>query len=240
MDCPRIARTLTEGLGLSRPPIAISFLEEPPTGVQHYLPAAPTACAFWKAAQSSLFYTTAEDHYNCPIGAITQGFQPPQDVVHQAMELIGRMGKIQYFEATEVQNIPVVEKPHRVVVYGPLKGFIEVYPDVVMIICGPFQAMLFSEASGDIAWRGPGTEAHVFGRPACAVIPRALKDSAIAVSLGCMGARTFADIQDHEVLLAIPGNNLAEAQERIDTILTANEEMKQFYAERKSQYATVP
>jgi uncharacterized protein (DUF169 family) len=239
MDFARMASTLTEGLSLSHPPIGLSFLEEPPAGVQHYSEAAPTACSFWKAAQASLFYATAEDHYNCPIGAITQGFQPPQAVMDQAMELIGRMGKIQYFEASEVQNVPSVEKPHQVVVYGPLKSFGELHPDVVMIICTPFQAMLLSEAAGDIAWRGPGKEAHVFGRPACAVIPRALKDSATSASLGCMGARTFAGIQDHELLLAIPAGRLAEAHQRMDTVVAANQEMKEFYAERKSQYAPV-
>jgi uncharacterized protein (DUF169 family) len=240
MDFARIARTLTKGLDLSHPPIGMSFLEDPPAGVQHYSQAVPTACSFWKAAQSLLFYATAEDHYNCPIGAITQGFQPPQHVMDQAMELIGRMGKIQYFEAAEVPNVPVVQKAHRVIVYGPLGTFTELHPDVVMIICAPFQAMLLSEATGDVVWRAPGTEAHVFGRPACAVIPRALKDSGMAMSVGCMGARTFADVQEYELLLAIPAHNLAEAYQRIETVLTANKEMKQYYAERKSQYAPVP
>lgn len=155
------------------------------------------------------------------------------------MDLIDRMGKIQYFEVGEVPNVPAVEKPHQVVVYGPLKSFEKLSPDVVMMICTPSQAMLFSEATGDVAWRGPGTETHVFGRPACAVIPRALKDSATAVSLGCMGARTFAGIQDHELLVAVPADRLAETRNRLDTVLAANKEMRKYYADRKSQYAAV-
>ncbi|HTV53933.1 MAG TPA: DUF169 domain-containing protein [Terriglobia bacterium] len=239
MNLVQTARLLEEGLSLSHPPIGMSFLQEPPTGIQRYSEAVPTACSFWKAAQTSLFYATAEDHYNCPIGAITQGFQPPEEVMHQAMDLIDRMGKIQYFEVGEVPNVPAVEKPHQVVVYGPLKSFEKLSPDVVMMICTPSQAMLFSEATGDVAWRGPGTETHVFGRPACAVIPRALKDSATAVSLGCMGARTFAGIQDHELLVAVPADRLAETRNRLDTVLAANKEMRKYYADRKSQYAAV-
>jgi uncharacterized protein (DUF169 family) len=239
MDFVQIASLLKDGLNLSRPPFGMTFLKEPPAGVKRYAEAVPAACSFWKAAQTSLFYATAEDHYNCPIGAITQGFQPPQEVMVQAMELVGRMGKIHYFEAAEVPNVPAVEKPHHVVVYGPLRSFGEMNPDVVMIICTPSQAMLFSEATGDAAWRGPGTETHIFGRPACAVIPRALKDSATAVSLGCMGARTFAGIQEHELLVAIPADRLAETHERINTILTANKKMQEYYADRKSQYAPV-
>jgi uncharacterized protein (DUF169 family) len=240
MDFARIASRLVEGLNLAHPPIGISFREEPPAGVNRYSEAVPAACSFWKAAQSSMFYATAEDHYNCPIGAITQGFHPPEQVMHQAMELIGQMGKIHYFEAAEVQNVPAVDKPHQVVVYGPLKSFGEIHPDVVMVICTPYQAKLFSEATGDIAWRGQGKEARIFGRPACAVIPRALKDSATSASLGCRGARTFAGIQEHEFLLAIPADRLAEGHQRIETVLSANREMRRFYADRKSQYPAAP
>lgn len=239
MDFPRIASRLVEGLNLSRPPIGMSFLEEAPAGIPRYADAVPTACSFWKAAQTSLFYATAEDHYNCPIGAITQGFQPSQEVMQRGMELLGRMGKIQYFGADEVQNVPAVGKPHQVVVYGPLRSFHGLSPDVVMMICTPFQAMLFSEAAGDIAWRGPGKEAHVFGRPACAVIPRALNDSATTASLGCTGARTFAGIEEHDLLVAIPADRLEAAHQRISTILAANRAMKDFYLDHKSHFAPV-
>jgi uncharacterized protein (DUF169 family) len=239
MDCVGIASVLTEGLDLSHPPLGMSFLEDPPAGVKRYAEAVPTACSFWKAAETSVFYATAEDHYNCPIGAITQGFRPPQEVMNQAMELIGQMGKIQYFEAAEVPNVPSVEKPHQVVVYGPLKSFENMNPDVVIMICTPSQAMLFSEATGSVAWHGPGTETHIFGRPACAVIPRALSDSTTAVSLGCMGARTFAGIQDQELLVAIAAERLTEARDRLETVLTANKVMHEYYANRKSQYAPV-
>ncbi len=239
MDCARIASLLTDGLHLSHAPIGLAFLKEAPAGLKRYSEAVPTACTFWKAAETSLFYATAEDHYNCPIGAITQGFQPPQEVMQRAMDLVGRMGKIQYLEPAEVKNVPAVEKAHEVVVYGPLKSFQSLEPDVVMMICTPFQAMLFSEATGDIAWRGERSEAHVFGRPACAVIPRSLKDSATSTSLGCMGARTFAGIQEHELLVAIPASRLAKAQPGISAILAANSEMRAYYQEHRSRYAPV-
>src|SRR5581483_7878141 len=116
MDCARIANALHVGLHLTHPPIAMTFLDEPPMGIPHYAQSAPSACAFWKAAQNSLFYATAEDHYNCPIGAV------------------------------EFRNVPRVEKPHRVIVYGPLKSFQNLRPEVALFICTPFQAMLLSEA----------------------------------------------------------------------------------------------
>ncbi|HEX5482697.1 MAG TPA: DUF169 domain-containing protein [Terriglobia bacterium] len=239
MDYSRIAKTLSESLGLPHPPIGLAFVNEAPAGVEHYSKAVPSACAFWKAAQSSMFYATAEDHYNCPIGAITQGFHPPRQVMQQGMQLIEQMGKIQYFEAAEAENVPIVEKPHQVIIYGPLKDFQEVAPDLALLVSTPFQAMLLSEAAGAIAWRGAGREAHIFGRPACAVIPSALKDSAASASLGCMGARTFAGIDENELLVAIPAARLPEAGQKLSVILSANSEMRKFYRGHQSQFAPV-
>lgn len=239
MDTKQIAQTLKDSMGLANAPIGLAFLEEPPAGVPRYSQAVPAACAFWKAAQTSIFYSTAEDHYNCPIGAITQGFKPPATVMEQAMQLIGRMGKLQYFDAAEVGNVPSVEKPHQVVVYGPLEAFTEVTPDLALIICQPFQAMLLSEATGASTWRGVGKESHIFGRPACAVIPSAMKESATAASLGCTGARTFAGIEDGEMIVAIPLAGITALSDESLKILRANAEMQKFYQERKAQFAAV-
>lgn len=238
MDLTQVAKTMTESLGLATIPIGLAFLEQPPAGVPRYGQAVPSACSFWKAAQTSLFYATAEDHYNCPIGAITQGFKPPASVMEQAMQLIGTMGKLQYFDAAEVGNVPSVEKPHQVVVYGPLAAFGPANPpDLALIICKPFQAMLLAEATGASAWQGAGKETHVFGRPACAVIPSALKADAPAASLGCMGARTFASIEEDAMLLAVPIKAVASL-EALQT-LRANAAMRDFYKERKGQFAAV-
>jgi uncharacterized protein (DUF169 family) len=239
MNYQQVGEALTEGLNLGHPPVGLAFLEDAPAGIPHYTQAVAAACAFWKAAQTSLFYATAEDHYNCPIGAMTQGFKLPAEAMEQGMSLIGQMGEIRYFDAAEVENVPAVEKPHQVVVYGPLVSFGGISPDVALIICTPFQAMLLSEATGATAWRGAGTEMHVFGRPACAVIPRAMKDSAASVSLGCMGARTFADIRDGEVLVAIPLNNLSGLPDESIRVLRANADMRRYYRDRKSKFAAV-
>ncbi|MGH9407763.1 MAG: DUF169 domain-containing protein [Terriglobia bacterium] len=240
MNFAEITKAITEGLGLARPPIGLAFLVEPPAGIPRYSEAVPSACSFWKMAGASLFYATAEDHYNCPIGAMTQGFKPPADVMEQAMALIGEMGKIRYFDAVEVENVPGVEKPHQVIVYGPLASFGALAPDVAMIICTPFQAMLLSEATGSFAWKGAGKEAHLFGRPACAVIPSALKESAPAASLGCMGARTFAGIAESEMIVAIPAVKLGDLTGASAQILRANSEMRRFYETKRSQFDARP
>lgn len=230
-----LARNLAEKLKLNHTPIGIAFLDEAPGGVKHYDQAVPSACTFWKAAERELFYATASDHYNCPIGAITQGFPIPQPVSDHAMELISMMGKISYLEAAEASNVPTVEKKHNLIVYGPLKDFAEIRPDVVLLIATPFQAMMISEASGVASW-GTGHESRTLGRPACAVIPASINSSDTTVSMACMGARTFADIKDEEVLMSIPAHALVDLQNRLPVILDANEGMKRFYNEHKGNF----
>lgn len=232
-----LANDLARRLKLGHVPVAIAFLEDAPPGIQHYREAAPSACAFWKAAESALFYTTAEDHYNCPIGAITQGFQIPQPVAASARSLVEMMGKLSYLEAAEAEKVPAVGKKHSIVVYGPLKDFREISPDVVLLISTPRQAMLVREASGAASW---ATREHTqaLGRPACAAIPSSLKSGATTVSMACTGARTFAAIKDEELLLAIPARALPRLESRLPIILDANVAMKQFYETHKSNFAT--
>jgi len=232
------AASLAEKLKLNHTPIGIAFLDEAPGGVKHYEEAVPSACTFWKAAERELFYTTAPDHYNCPIGAITQGFQIPQPVSANAMELIGMMGKISYLEAAEASNVPTVQKKHKVIVYGPLKDFEEIQPDVVLLVATPRQAMMISEASGVASW-GTGHESRTLGRPACAVIPSSLKSNDTTVSMACMGARTFAGIKDEEVLISIPARALVDLQNRLPVILEANAGMKKFYDTHKGNFPPV-
>jgi uncharacterized protein (DUF169 family) len=229
------ANNLAEKLKLSHTPIGIAFLNGAPPGVKRCQEAVPSACTFWKAAERELFYATAPDHYNCPIGAITQGFQVPQPVSDNAMELIGMMGKISYLEAAEARNVPTVEKKHNVIVYGPLKDFGEIQPNVALLVATPFQAMMISEANGLASW-GAGHESRTLGRPACAVIPSSLKSNDTTISLACMGARTFAGILDQELLISIPARALAELQDRLPLILDANVGMKKFYDTHKGNF----
>jgi uncharacterized protein (DUF169 family) len=229
------AESLAEKLKLNHTPIGIAFLDEAPEGVKHYEEAVPSACTFWRAAERELFYATAADHYNCPIGAITQGFQVPQPVSDNAMELIGMMGKISYLEAAEASNVPMVDRKHKVIVYGPLKDFGEIQPDVVLLVTTPFQAMMISEASGVASW-GTGHESRTLGRPACAVIPSSLKSNDTTVSMACMGARTFAAINDEELLISMPARALAELQNRLPIVLDANVGIKKFHDTHKGNF----
>ena len=232
-----LVKLLVEDLKLKRPPIGMAFLAQPPPGVMHYGEAVPSACSFWRVAQDLLFYTTPEDHYNCPIGALTQGFQLPDEVMQQATTLIESMGKLRYLQSDEVASIPLLKKGHQVVVYGPLKEFETIELEVALLIGTPYQAMILSEATEVTSW-SRSLQAHVMGRPACAVIPGALAHESSQLSMACMGARTFAGLKDEELILAIPARELAALERKLSEILAANADMRSFYQEQKSRFTS--
>ena len=64
--------SLTELLRLTSPPVAITFLDVAPPGVPHVSSVEPAGCGYWRrAAAGEVFFTIADDHKRCPIGAHT-------------------------------------------------------------------------------------------------------------------------------------------------------------------------
>ena len=63
---------LTELLQLLSPAIAIAFTDTPPPGIKRIDKSGPAGCDYWRqAADGDIFYTAADDHKACPIGAHT-------------------------------------------------------------------------------------------------------------------------------------------------------------------------
>src|SRR5262245_27256820 len=134
---------LVELLGLVHAPVAIAFLPAPPAGLKRVAKAAPASCGYWRrAADGDSFYTTADDHLSCAVGAHTHGVPTNAEQKAQLMQLIQTMVGLEYLSMDEVPQIP-----HRspdgfgVVAYAPLDraGF---KPDVVLIRGDVRQLML--------------------------------------------------------------------------------------------------
>jgi uncharacterized protein (DUF169 family) len=101
--------------------VAVTFCDTPPTGVERIASAAPAGCSYWKlAAEGACFFTTAEDHLNCPIGAYTHGAQLTAEAQAQLEGMINKMVGIQYLRMEEVERIPKRREPLRFVTYAPL------------------------------------------------------------------------------------------------------------------------
>lgn len=231
MNSADLASRLQADLELTHPPVAMAFVDQAPAGVAAAPGPVPSACSFWRAAEQGTFYASASDHFNCPIGSMVMGFELPEEVQQQLGQLVGGMCDKRYLSADEPPKIPVVKTAHAGIVYGPLTEASE--PDVVLLWVTPRQAMLCNEAMGTAAWTAgvPVTT----GRPGCAALPLAMAEGSPSISLGCAGMRTFTDIGDGHMLIAVPGSRLADFADAIGQTVGVNVEMDEFYAASKQR-----
>jgi uncharacterized protein (DUF169 family) len=221
-------------LDLRRPPVALAFLEAPPPGVPANPAPVPSACAFWRRAEAGVFFAPAEAHYECPVGTMTMGFPLPADQMPRAEALVNTMVGLEYLRAEEAARMPAVAKSHKGVLYGPLAGF-PVDPDVVLLFLTPRQAMLVAESAGSLALRDtPGLAA--MGRPACVAVARAANSGAPHLSLGCIGARTYLELEEDLELIALPRAALADTASRLATLARANRELAAFHRAQKARF----
>lgn len=223
----------TELLQLAQPPIGMAFVEDVPAGLQHSTRGVPSACTFWRVAEQGVFYATAQDHKECPIGMMTMGFTMPESDQQRAQALVGTMASVQYFSPAEVSALPVVQKPHSSIVYGRLDQF-PLEAEVVLCMIDTQQAMLVAEAIGTMNWLQGGQSA--FGRPTCAVIPRTLQTGKVSMSFGCVGARTYTGLTPSELVVTIPGGEFAPLVERLQTIVAANAALAPFHQQQKAKF----
>ena len=64
--------SLAELLRLTSAPVAIAFVDAAPWGVPHVSAVEPAGCGYWRrAAAGEVFFTIADDHKRCPVGAHT-------------------------------------------------------------------------------------------------------------------------------------------------------------------------
>ncbi len=225
---------LTDLLSLSSPPIAIAFTDTPPPGVARVARSGPASCDYWrKAADGETFYTVADDHKACPIGAHTHHVVTSADEQQQLMGLIKDMVGLSYIKMEEVPLIPRRATPLAVAVYAPLSSA-PVSPDVVLVRGNARQLMLITEAAqlAGVAGVGPA-----MGRPTCAVLPAAINSQTVAASFGCVGNRVYTGASENEAYVAIPGSHLATIVESLRTIIHANRALEQFHRGRASSDA---
>jgi uncharacterized protein (DUF169 family) len=189
----------------------------------------PAGCGYWRrAAAGQVFYTEADDHKRCPVGAHTHHVPLSAEEQQELMGLVGTMVGLSYIRMEEVPLIPRRQTPMRVAVYGPL-GAMPLSPDVVLIRGEARQLMLLAEAAS--AAGVDGTSATL-GRPTCAVLPQAINSARTAASFGCIGNRVYTGAADSEGYFAIPGSKLKAVETALATIVRANIELEKFHRAR--------
>lgn len=167
-------KELEQGIGaavkLSRRPVAVSFLDAVPAGVEKFDGSEPSSCSFWRlAAAGRTFYTLPENHFNCAVGAYTHNIPLSPEREKETGETLKLMFDLGYVKPEEVPDIPRLAKTPVALVYAPL-GETPAAPDVVLFACKPSGAMLLSEAANRAQ---VASGAPALGRPTCMALPAA-------------------------------------------------------------------
>jgi hypothetical protein len=116
-DYQGIEQRLSEPLGLTRRPVAVTFRDTPPAGVAKFSGTEPSGCSFWRiAAQGRTFYTVPRDHYNCAIGSHTHNIPLAPERAQELAQTLSFMTGIGYIRMKEVPGAcprPPVSSPTR-------------------------------------------------------------------------------------------------------------------------------
>jgi uncharacterized protein (DUF169 family) len=221
--------SLGELLGLTTAPVAIAFVDAAPPGVAHVAALEPAGCGYWRrAAAGEVFYTVADDHKSCPVGAHTHNVPLSPAESEGLMSLVQTMVGLQYLKMEEVPQIPTRTTPLQVAVYAPLDAS-PVPPDVVLVRGNARQLMLLAEAAqaAGVAGAGPA-----MGRPTCAVVPEAINAARTSASFGCVGNRVYTGAGDDEAYFAVPGGYLQQVEDKLTVMVHANRELERFHRAR--------
>jgi len=223
---------LEQLLELRAPPVAIAFRPSPPDGVAHVARREPAGCGYWRrAAAGEVFYTDADDHKGCPVGAHTHAVALNADEAGELQGLVQTMVGLEYLKMDEVPQIPTRKEPFAYAVYAPLDRS-PLPPDVVLVRGNARQLMLLAEAAQSAGVSGA---TPTMGRPTCAVLPEALNAQKTSASFGCIGNRVYTLLDDNEAYFAIPGGALIAVEERLRVIVRANQALEQFHRERAAK-----
>jgi uncharacterized protein (DUF169 family) len=220
---------LTELLWLDAAPVAIAFVDTAPAGVQRVGRAEPARCGYWRrAAAGEVFFTIADDHKQCQVGAHTHNVPLTAAEQNELMGLVKDMVDLSYLRMEEVPRIPRRAAAFQVAVYSPL-ACAPLPPDVVLVRGNARQLMLLAEAADHA---GVSLDTPAMGRPTCAVVPEAINSKHPAISFGCVGNRVYTGAGDGDAYMAIPGPALPALENSLAVIVRANEALLAFHQNR--------
>lgn len=220
--------------GGKRRPVAISFVDAPPPGVAQLEGTAASSCGYWPlAAGGRVFYTTAAQHQNCPIGGYTHNLLLPETMpqLNQTLELMSGIG---YVRMEEIPGVFRMEGTCGAVVYAPL-GETPVDPSVVLTAGQPARVMLLAEAAHRA---GAASNLPLLGRPTCMALPAALAQGMVT-SAGCIGNRVYTEIGEDELYVVLRGADLERIAREIDTIQSANQTLTAYHEERRQRLSSL-
>jgi uncharacterized protein (DUF169 family) len=231
------AETLTALLGLSAPPLAITFSQAAPDDVMPYDDPMPSpapdgrtgrvsaGCVFWIKARERTFATAAADHGNCSVGSLTHGFKSLAEAAEGAD--VAALVESEWVSPEVFPEIPTVKGEPGFVTYGPLAEAAS-EPDIVFVFLNGKQAMMLHDAWPELRFEG---------KPQCHIIPIAKEAGEVAVSVGCMLSRVRTGMSNNDVTCAIPFARLADLIDRLRAANDADMKVAAYAADDAKRFA---
>lgn len=230
MNTPKeLSDALVHIEGLTRKPIGIRFikhLRDIPSWVKKFGEGAngtakSMLCAMWGDAfnGASPFYTVKKDHI-CGGGAIAAGFGSTMSIEQAAKFMIGEKlvyGTLEGLKNAMASTLPFEDDEFEAQVISPLESLTNDFlPDLVFIICKPFQGQHILRAYGFDS----GEIVHgIGGTSTCEMVSSyVMHTRKPTFTLGDLGGNTGMNIKDDEVLLAFPYEDLKIAVKNLTRI----------------------
>jgi len=224
----------TTRLTMSQRPVAVTFLDKEPVGIEKFSGSEPAGCSFWRlAAAGRAFYTVPADHFNCAVGAYTHHVQLPPEREKETGTMLGMMFDLGYVRPEEVPGIPRLTEEPVAIVFAPLADA-PVAPSIVLFACRTASAMLLNEAA---IRAGAASPLPLLGRPTCMALPAAMQYGTVT-SLACIGNRVYTGLGEGELYVAVPGAKLESVSEALGVISKANAALEEFARGRHASLST--
>lgn len=231
-----IAAELTSLLGLAVPPLAITFAQHRPAGIEAFDGPMPdptgdgrtgrvaASCVFWIHGVSRTFATAPEDHGNCSVGCVTHGIKTLEQVANNAD--IACLVGAGWVDPAVFPHIPVVTDKPAYIIYGPLAES-SIDPDVVLLRLTGKQAMIMKDAIPDI---------RIEGKPQCHIIPIAKELEQPAISVGCMLSRVRTGMTNNEMTCTLPACQLGTVLAKLRAACQADRAVADYASEDKARF----
>ena len=220
------ARRLSELLGLTEAPVAVSFDESTAADLTEQVPAQPAGCCFWAPAEQQRIDTVAADHAHCSVGSYTHGLIPLEQAAAGA-DTAALVGSGWVGEADLMAAATLPFRPSTIS-YQPLAGAENA--DVILAKLSPTALMTLLGAAPDLT---------LARKPQCVIVPLAHAGQ-VAVSPGCAVSRTRTSLPQDELTCAIPARELESIIDRLEASTAADRTVSEFAAADMAQnFSTV-
>jgi len=231
LDFSELGNRLGSLLELEHPAVAIAFTEAAPTNMTRVEKSGPAGCSYWKRAMDGeSFYTTSEDHQDCPVGAYTHGVKLGPEKSSELQGMLSQMIGLNYLQESEIPQIPHRERAFAFAIYAPLNRT-TFDPEIVLIRGNAKHLMLLAEATSRA---GAGSDSMMM-RPTCAVLPQVMQSEKATSSLGCIGNRVYTGLRDDELYCAVPGAKIGQVVAELEKIVAANSALNTFHKARAAR-----